>query len=100
MLILSQKLEDNLDALSGARWFSILDCNMVYYQVPLEESDKCKTAFATPMGGLQLIAERVLKGLQWHIAVLYRDDMTIYSTTFEEHLADLQKVFDRLLWAG
>ena len=46
------RIDDNLDALSGAKWFTTLDCNMAYHQVPLEEKDKPKTAFATPMGGL------------------------------------------------
>ena len=45
------RINDNLDALSGAKWFTTLDCNMAYHQVPLDESDKPKTAFATPMGG-------------------------------------------------
>ena len=46
------RIDDNLDALSEAKWFTTLDCNMAYHQVPLEEEDKQKTAFATPMGGL------------------------------------------------
>ena len=46
------RIDDNLDALSGAKWFTTLDCNMAYHQVPMEEEDKLKTAFATPIGGL------------------------------------------------
>ena len=46
------RIDDNLDALSGAKWFTTLDCNIAYHQVPLEEEDKPKTAFATPMGDL------------------------------------------------
>ena len=46
------RIDDNLDALSGAKWFTTFDCNMAYNQVPLEEKDKQKTAFATPMRGL------------------------------------------------
>ena len=89
------RIDDNLDALSGAKWFTTLDCNMAYHQVPMEEEDKPKTAFATPMGGLhqfttmpfglcnagatfQRIAEKALEGLQWRIAVLYLDDIIVY----------------------
>ena len=93
------RIDDNQDALSGAKWFTTLDCNMAYHQVPMEEGDKPKTAFATPMGGLyqlkimhfglcnawvtfQRIAEKALEGLQWHIAVLYLDDIIVYSSSF------------------
>ena len=111
------RIDDNLDALSGAKWFTTLDCNMAYHQVPLEEGDKPKTAFATPMGGLyqfttmpfglcnapatfQRIAERALEGLQWHIAVLYLDDIIVYSSSFVDHLGDLTLVMKRLQNAG
>ena len=40
------RINDNLDALSGSYWFTSLDCDMAYHQVPLEEADKEKTAFA------------------------------------------------------
>ena len=46
------RIQDNLDSLSGAHWFSSLDCGMAYHQMPLEENDRPKTAFATPRGGL------------------------------------------------
>ena len=111
------RIDDNLDALSGAKWFTTLDCNMAYHQVPLEEKDKPKIAFATPMGGLyqlrsmpfglcnapatfQRIAEKALKGLQWRIAVLYLDDIIVYSSSFEDHLRDLHLVIEKLNEAG
>ena len=111
------RIDDNLDALSGAKWFTTLDCNMAYHQVPMEEEDKPKTAFATPMGGLyqfttmpfglcnagatfQRIAEKALEGLQWRIAVLYLDDIIVYSSSFEDHFSDLDLVIERLNEAG
>lgn len=42
------RIDDNLDSLNGAEWFSSLDLDMAYHQVPLAEGDKKKTAFATP----------------------------------------------------
>ncbi len=44
------RIEESLDALSGARWFFTLDLASGYNQVPVEERDKCKTAFCTPFG--------------------------------------------------
>jgi hypothetical protein len=36
-----------------------------------------------------------LRGLTWKICLAYLDDILIYSKTFEEHLDNLQQVFDR-----
>lgn len=89
------RIDENLDTLSGAEWFTSLDLNMAYHQVPLEDGDKEKTAFATPRGGLyqfvtmpfglcnaagtfERIIEKALSGLQWHIAVLYLDDIVFF----------------------
>lgn len=107
------RIDDNLDALAGSVWFSSLDLNMAYHEVPMSNEDKEKTAFATPRGGLyqynvmpfglcnapatfQRIIERTLSGLQWNVAVLYLDDIIVYGKSFDEHLENLKKVLDRL----
>lgn len=43
-------IEESLDALSGACWFSTLDLASGYNQVPVAEADRAKTAFCTPFG--------------------------------------------------
>ena len=111
------RIQDNLDSLNGAQWFSSLDCGMAYHQIPLEVSDRPKTAFATPRGGLyqyvtmpfglcnapatfQRIIEKVLVGLQWHILVLYLDDIVVFSKTVDQHITDLETVLGRLEQSG
>ena len=47
------RIEESLDALSGAKWFSTLDLASGYNQVPMVERDIPKTAFCTPFGRVQ-----------------------------------------------
>jgi transposase InsO family protein len=110
------RIEDNLDALEGAKWFSTLDLASGYWQVAVAEKDREKTAFTTKFGlyefnvlpfGLcngpatfQRLMEQVLRGLQWKSLVLYLDDIIVFSQTFEEHLIRLQEVLGRLRNAG
>jgi hypothetical protein len=39
---------------------------------------------------------RVLSGLTWKTCLVYLDDIIIFSRTFENHLANLREVFERL----
>lgn len=43
-------LEATFAALSGSTWFTVLDLKSGYYQIEIEEADKEKTAFVTPLG--------------------------------------------------
>ena len=110
------RIDDTLDALSGAKWFSTIDLASGYWQVEVEPSDREKTAFATPFGlhqfrvmpfGLcnapstfQRLMELVLAGLHWSTCLVYLDDIIIYSRTIDDHLKHLQEVLERLRAAG
>lgn len=43
-------LEESFSALTGSKWFSVLDLKSGYYQMEMHEADKPKTAFVTPLG--------------------------------------------------
>jgi len=43
-------VQDILDKLGRVRYFSALNCVSGYWQVPLVEEDRAKTAFSTPTG--------------------------------------------------
>ena len=107
------RIDDLLDALHGAKWFSTLDLKSRYWQVPITEQDKDKTAFRTSSGQLfefnqvpfglcnvpatfSHLMDRVLAGLHWETCLFYLDDMIVFSSTWEEHLARLREVFERL----
>ena len=44
------RVDDAIDCMAGARWFSTLDLASGYWQVELEEASKAKSAFVTPFG--------------------------------------------------
>ena len=99
------RIDDLLDALHGARWFSTLDCKSGYWQVPIQERDKEKTAFRTSGGQLfefnqvpfgPRLMDRVLSGLHWETCLFYLDDIIVFAITWEEHLNRLCQVFERL----
>ena len=110
------RIDETLDALAGAKYFSTLDLASGYWQVELKEEDREKSAFVTSKGlfefnvmpfGLsgapgtfQRLMEAVLAGLQWEICLAYLDDVIVFSKTFQGHLENLRLVFDRMREAG
>ena len=111
------RIDSTLDVLSGAKWFSVLDLKSGYWQVPLAEQDKAKTAFTVgPLGfwecermpfGLtnapatfQRLMEHCMGELHLQSCLLYLDDIVIFSKTYEDHLIRLEAVFQKLQDAG
>jgi len=48
--LLLARIDETLDTLSGAQWFSTLDLISGYWQVEVAENDRAKTAFTTHEG--------------------------------------------------
>lgn len=110
------RIEESLDALAGARWFSTLDLASGYNQVPVSEADKPKTAFCTPFGlfewnrmpfGLcnapstfQRLMQRMFGDQQHQSLLLYLDDIVVFSSSFAQHLERLEVVLRRLHTEG
>ena len=44
------RIDESMDALASARWFSTLDLQSAYTQVPMYPDNQHKTAFSTPFG--------------------------------------------------
>lgn len=110
------RIEESLDALSGACWFSTLDLASGYHQVPVTEADRPKTAFCTPFGlfewnrmpfGLcnapstfQRLMQRLFGDQQCQSLLLYLDDIVVFSSTVEQHVERLRVVLERLEHEG
>ena len=111
------RIDECLDALSGAEFFGTQDLCSGFWQISLDsEEDREKTAFLTSMGlyqftilcfGLtnapacfQRLMQEVLRGLQWSECVLFMDDTIVPSKDFEEGLERLTHVWERFSQAG
>ena len=110
------RIEDILDTLGRAQYFTTLDLSAGYWQIQLDASSKEKTAFTTHCGlfqfnrmpfGLcnapstfQRLMQTVLVGLEGKTCFVYIDDILVCSRTFDDHVRHLQAVFDRLRTAN
>lgn len=110
------RIEESLDSLAGARWFSAMDLASGYNQVPVAEKDRAKTAFCTPFGlfewnrmpfGLcnapgtfQRLMQRLFGDQQCQTLLLYLDDIVIFSSTVAQHLERMDVVLGRLQREG
>ena len=110
------RVDDIVDTLSDAKYFTTLDLASGYWQVKLDDDARPKTAFTTHQGLFEFIRmpfglcnapatfqramQTVLSGLEWQNCFVYIDDILIASRTFEEHLQHLTEVIDRLRKAG
>ena len=106
------RIEESLDALAGAQWFSTMDLASGYNQVPVSEADIPKTAFCTPFGlfewnrmpfGLcnapgtfQRLMQRMFGDQQCQSLLLYLDDIVVFSSSVTQHLQRLEVVLQRL----
>lgn len=105
-------ITDVLDKLGRCQYFTTLDLASGFYQVEMNPDDISKTAFNVehghfeflrmPMGlknspsTFQRVMDNVLLGLQNEICLVYLDDIIVFSTSLQEHMINLEKVFSRL----
>lgn len=105
-------INDILNQLGGAKYFSVLDLASGFHQIPMDPIDAHKTAFSTPYGHYQFsrmpfglrnapatfqrLMDQVLTGLQGTELFVYMDDIVVHASSLKEHDVKMKKLLSRL----
>lgn len=103
------RIDDLFDQLKHAKYFSKLDLKSGYHQLRMKEEDVWKTAFKTKQGLFEWLVmpfgltnapatfmrlmNEVMRPVLDKFAVVFLDDILVYSTSWKDHLLHLETVF-------
>ena len=106
------RIDELLDQLKGAKYFSKIDLKSRYHQVPIEPFDVWKTAFKAKEGlfewlvmpfrltnalsSFMRLMDDILQPFTNSFVVVYLDDIVIFSQSWEEHLHHIRQVLQTL----
>ncbi|CAF3283177.1 unnamed protein product [Rotaria sp. Silwood2] len=105
--------EKLLQRLGGHTWFTKLDLKSGYFQIPIQNREKEKTALCSQDGLYQFEVlsmglmnapptfQRVMNNIigynRWDFVVVYLDDIIIFSHSFDEHMKHLDEILAILI---
>lgn len=106
------RIDECLEQLSGAQFFTSLDLKSGYHQLRIQDEDVPKTAFNTRYGSFEWLVvpfglrnspalfqstmNRIFNDYLDDFVMVYLDDILIYSKSKEEHEFHVRKVLQRL----
>lgn len=104
------RIDEILDQLGRAKWFSTLDLKAGFHQIPLEDSSRDITSFSTNTGSyrftrlpfglkispnsFQRMMSIAFAGLTSEKIFLYMDDLICIGCSENHHLKNLKEVFE------
>jgi len=102
-------VDELIDELAGAKWFTKLDFSAGFHKIRSTEGEEFKIAFRThnglyeflvmPFGltnapaNFQSIMHYIFAALLRRCVLVFMDDILVYSKTLDEHLEHLRQVF-------
>ena len=110
-------MQETMESMVGARHFSCIDLKSRFWQVKMDEESRQYTAFTVGSMGVyeflcmpyslcnapatfQCLMQNCLGELNLTYALIYLDDVIVYSKTEEEHLVRLRTVLERFMENG
>jgi hypothetical protein len=105
-------IKGNLSLMAGSRYFTVLDIVSAYWHIPIHQDLRIKQDLSPDLAAFvmkdyptflvgapstfQKIMDVTLMGLKDIYALVYLDDILIFSNTIEEHARRVRMVFDRI----
>lgn len=111
-------ISEILDNLKNAKYLSSIDLSKAFWQIPIAENDRNKTAFYIPHRGTfrfvtmpfgltnspatqQRLVDTLFYGPEFENSVfIFIDDIIVISSSFEKHISLLLKVHKKLVMAN
>lgn len=104
------RIDEIFDSLGGAKFFSVIDLDSGFYQIPLNENSRNVTSFSTELGSYQWTVvpfgisvapssfsrcmSIAFSGLPLSTVVLYLDDLLIPGKNETDQVKNIRKVLE------